>query len=340
LESHTAALFSSSVVCEVLSHLNECAIKERFMKQSALFVSLMLGVCRAADSQSTFEFHSNFWVNLHHFLYEQASAKEPAPSDSEPWQSAVAYYRAEIVKQDLLSDKLFPINDALSKLESAKSLTDSHLPPALAAVLEKAAPVYRARRWPEHNRVNLAWIEAAMPLVAQYEAGMKKELSAAYATPWQSAPIRTDVAEYAGWAGAYTTVDPTHITISSTNTGNLGKASLETLFHEASHGMISKVSAALDAELNSRKQVFQKRGMWHTVLFYTVGEVTRRHLDDYTPYAISHGLYDGSWKGALPVLEKDWKPYLDGKIDLATAVRRLVDDFGIPRGPIPKAVEY
>ena len=43
---------------------------------------------------------------------------------------------------------------------------------------------------------------------------MKKELSAAYQTPWPADPIRTDVAEYASWAGAYTVLEPTHITIS------------------------------------------------------------------------------------------------------------------------------
>jgi hypothetical protein len=86
--------------------------------------------------------------------------------------------------------------------------------------------------WPQHNRANLAWIAAATPLVAKYETAMKKELSAAYQTPWPPDPIRTNVAEYASWTGAYTALDPTHITVSSS--GTVTQAAVETLFHEAS----------------------------------------------------------------------------------------------------------
>jgi hypothetical protein len=46
---------------------------------------------------------------------------------------------------------------------------------------------------------------------------------------------------------------------------------------------------------------------------------------------MKNGVYDRGWPGIVPFLEKNWKPYLDGKIYLATAVRRLVADYGIPR---------
>src|ERR1700680_3924668 len=98
----------------------------------------------------------------------------------------------------------------------------------LVGILEKAAPVYRARWWPQHNRANLAWIAAATPSVAKYEAALKKELSTAYQTPWPS--------------------ESTHITISSKNPVDQG--ALESLFHEASHGMIQKINDALTTELD------------------------------------------------------------------------------------------
>jgi len=290
---------------------------------------LLIGCLPAAGQQTTFDFHSNFWVNLHHFLYEQAIAKSPAPSATADWQHAVDVYRTDITKHELLSRDIAGINASLSAVENTESLKDSGLDAELRDLLEKAAPVYKARWWPEHNRQNLAWIAAATPLVAKYETVMKKELGAAFQTPWPSEPIHTDVAEYASWAGAYTLVEPTHVTISST--GAVDQEAVEILFHEASHGMIKKVSDALSAELESQQKLFQRRAFWHAVLFYTAGEVARRHLDHYTPYAIRHGLYDRGWPGALPVLEKDWNPYLDGKIDLATAVHRLVADYGVPK---------
>ena len=48
-------------------------------------------------------------------------------------------------------------------------------------------------------------------------------------------------------------------------------------------------------------------------------------------FGIKNGVLDRGWPGALPILQKDWKPYLDGKIDLATAAHRLVTDYGVPR---------
>src|SRR5260370_6694880 len=73
-----------------------------------------------------FEFHSGFWTNLHHFLYQQARLKRPgesapgkasaaAPNRGEPvrtdsltaeeqaaWSGAVAYYEKNLADKDLL----------------------------------------------------------------------------------------------------------------------------------------------------------------------------------------------------------------------------------------------
>lgn len=289
------------------------------------------GAAACAQTQSTFDFRSTFRVNLHHFLYEQALSKSPEASDSQDWQRALAVYRRDIVKYQLLSRDIAGINVALSDAGAAATLKESGLSADLVETLDKAAPVYRARWWPQHDRANQAWIAAAIPLVAKHEDTLRKELARAYQTPWPAEPIRTEVAEYASWSGAYTVIEPTLITVSSSDPSNQGAAALEVLFHEASHGMIRKVSDALEAELDAEKKQFPRRAFWHAVLFYTAGEFARRELEGYTPYAIEHGLYDRGWPGALPILEKDWKPYLDGKIDLAAAVRRLVADYGVPR---------
>jgi len=112
----------------------------------------------------------------------------------------------------------------------------------------------------------------------------------------------------------------------STDPSYQGNASLEMLFHEASHAIIGNIDDALSTELKSQSKLFQRRGFGHAVLFYTAGELVRRLLDGYVPYATKNGLYDRSWQGALPILEKD------GKIDLATAARNTVTDYGTNPG--------
>lgn len=290
---------------------------------------VLISLATHAHAAPIFEFHSGFWVNLHHFLYEQATAAALPASAPPAWRKAVDYYHNEVVRRDLLSEEAAQINDRLSDLENRASLRDSGLPPGLVEVLESAAPIYKAQWWPQHDAANHAWIEAVRPLVARYGASLTKELAAAYRTAWPAAPVRVDLAEYAGFGGAYTTIFPTHVTISSVSAGNQGDAALEVLFHESSHALILKIRDALGQQSAAEHKLFRTRNFWHAVLFYTTGEIVRRHLDGYTPYAFKNGLYARAWAGAPEVLDKDWKPYLDGTIDLATAIRRLVADYGV-----------
>jgi hypothetical protein len=309
-------------------------LTEEMRKPGTRCSLVLLAFAASAFAQNTpatpvFEFHSGFWVNLHHFLYEQATAESPAPSNSPEWMAAVAYYRKEITKLDLLTNEAARINNRLSGLEDAAPAANSGLSPDLIAALDAAAPIYRAQWWPDHDRANRAWIAAAEPLIERYGEALKKGLARIYATDWPVAPIRTDVAEYASRAGAYTTLGPTHITISSANSGNQGNAALEVLFHEASHALVAKLRNTLSTEVKAQKQVFRRSDLWHAIIFYTAGELVRRQLDGYTPYAIKGGLYDRVWPGVPEILDADWKPYMDQSIDLTTAARRLAADYGV-----------
>src|SRR5579884_915274 len=215
------------------------------MRFTPLLVAALwaLPAARAQTTAPIFEFHSGFWVNLHHFLYEQAMHAS-ASDDSPEWRRALDYYRANLVKQDQLGRALEAINNQLSDRGSAVSLKGSSLKPELIVVLQEAAPEYRKHWWPAHDRANQEWIAAAQPLAQKYGAALIGELAAAYGMPWPNDPIRTDVAEYANWGGAYTTLFPTHITVSSTNPGKAGQAALEILFHEASHALILNLREA------------------------------------------------------------------------------------------------
>jgi hypothetical protein len=83
--------------------------------------------------------------------------------------------------------------------------------------------------------------------------------------------------------------------------------------------------------------------LWHVVLFYTTGEAVRRVLSDkgestYKP--MLYGIYEkGAWVDYRDLLEKTWRPYVEGKrslsdaaADLIKAVRKAADAKGaVPR---------
>src|ERR1700733_2775651 len=107
------------------------------MRRSLVNVCLaVLCVLPAARADTTFEFNSGFWINLHHFLYEQALVDTPSASAAPAWQKGVDYYRREIVKRDLLTGEAALIDNRLSHLDDAASIRDLGLPSDLIAALD------------------------------------------------------------------------------------------------------------------------------------------------------------------------------------------------------------
>jgi hypothetical protein len=305
-------------------------------------------------SLPVFEFHSGFWINLHHFLYQQArlrrrpAAEVPDSSDAltrdeqQAWAAALDYYASDLSHRDLLlNSDMVNINNRLAEMEACADLSGrssrecaSGLRQEHIAALERAAPVYRARWWPNHDQSNRTWIALVGPMVRQFGAELARQLAATYQAEWPTRRLRVDVVFYGGPFGAYTSLDPAHLTISSSDPRNQGYAALEVLFHEASHTLARAVRDAIVRECRARSKPIP-RDLWHALLFYTTGEIVKRALNvpdrsaasnpgSYTPYAYRYGLYARGWNHYQRVLERYWQPYLDGKADFDAAVARLV----------------
>jgi hypothetical protein len=77
------------------------------------------------------------------------------------------------------------------------------------------------------------------------------------------------------------------------------------------------------------------RDLWHALLLYTTGERIERTSSgaqarvNAASKSASPGkgnsLYDRGWGGYELLLERYWQPYLDGQIDLDTAVAHLIN---------------
>jgi hypothetical protein len=321
-----------------------------------------------------FELHSGFWINLHHTLYYEAkqrtasatpetTGKTPGPSlktapeakpalsvpEQKAWDEAVAYYAANFAGKDLLfATELIQLKNQLGDFEDCDELTGRHrkfcdagLTPKLTQILEAAALVYRAHFWPDHDRANRRWIMRVAPLVIEQGVGLSERLADIYQTRWPREKIRVEVTAYANWAGAYTTLDPLRVTISSLDSRNQGAEALEVLFHEASHGIAEPVQEAIIRECRQRDKAIP-RDLWHALIFYTTGEVVRPVLaassaspedqgggapSDYVPYAVREGLYPHGWNEYLKLLQRFWQPYLDGKSSFDDAIARMVSSL-------------
>src|SRR6185369_9945685 len=163
----------------------------RFWRAAA--VLLAIGRLRGAE-QTTFEFHSSFWVNLHHVLYNQAAGRKDgrgpdfsglSVGEAATWTAVLDYYGAQMATRELLDPAMTHINQALAAAGGGELRSGGRAIPAeLAGVLQKAAPIYRARWWAAHDQKNREWIAQAEPLIAAHEAALRPAIARAYGTRW------------------------------------------------------------------------------------------------------------------------------------------------------------
>jgi hypothetical protein len=302
----------------------------------ALLVVALASALPAAQPKPLFSFHSNAWLNLHHYIRANARGG-PAPtglSDAERalWAAGVEFYKPYATRDVLFDQGMVDIKDALHGAEGKTSLDGVKIDPALRTMLERVMPVYQRRWWPEHDRGNREWITAVQPLLERHGAAISQAITRTYSVPWPSVPIPVDVSAIAGPVGAYGTTNPPHVMVSSTDADLRGYRSLEILFHEGSHGLgLFPVLIQPLGQAAAEQKVKLPPQLWHAVLFYTAGEFATRELKargvDYTPYA-NAAFYDNMCgAGCLDKIVRHWGPRLDDTRSSADALSALVAAF-------------
>jgi putative PIN family toxin of toxin-antitoxin system len=307
-----------------------------------------------AARDSHFRFQDNFWVNLHHFVRAEARRRAfgavpilALTSLSDPervaWTAALDAY-TELANKSLIFDlSLVAINNALAVRKDEDKLPAGIVDPAVTAALNRAAPVFRAHLWPEVRRVNDAWIVQFSALAEQHATKLVPALAGAYHVTWPKGPVLVDTSIETGPTLAYTTGGPPgtagHTTIAPTKTQDLYVA-LETLFHEASHVVDDQITRAVEEE-GARQHVKALPDLWHGIIFFTAGELVRRELGKagdatYQPYAVRFGIWERGWQTIHAALEREWLPYLDGKVSYEKALPSLVAAASTPLPEKPR----
>jgi hypothetical protein len=288
----------------------------------------------AAQQTPLFTFHSNAWLNLHHYIRAVARGG-PAPTrltqdEQTQWAAGVEFYKPYVARDVLRDDGMVAIASALRGGEGRNTLDGIAIEPALKSMLERLMPIYRAHWWPQHDRANREWITAIVPLVDRHGAAISQSIARAYSVAWPTEPMHVDLSVVAGPVGAFAVNN--HITISSSDASYRGYAGLEMVFHEASHGVgIVDVLIEPMNRVAAEQKVTLPPQLWHAVLFYTAGEMTTRELKargiDYTPYA-NAAFYDNMCRpGCLAKIAEHWTPHLDGRRSIPDALAALVTSF-------------
>lgn len=289
-----------------------------------------------AHARVRFDYHSGFLMNLHHTLYDLAMHPKRAgsllarasPDEAAALQGALAFYRTEYGKRDLMfDDDMAAIKRALSVADDARR--DPHglaLPPALVDALAQAAPAYARLAWLDDDAINHAWIARARQLDGRYGAAVQAAVERGLGAGYPARPIRVDLVRDTGTRqGAYT---DTQTVIPAGRPSYQDLSSLEMLYHEAAHVQTAdrlEHAIAVDAQQHGRDSDTE---LWHVLQFYTVGAAVGSALAGdgiaYVQYAERQGLYAGPWSSYMPLVDSDWKPWLAGREGWRDAIDRMV----------------
>jgi hypothetical protein len=293
----------------------------------------------------TFTFYSDPVTNLHDFLLWNARSREPVEEAPKclaalPMEQRAAFEHARDYYASTFANGageliLLSMHWRLAKLGEI-DLAD---PAQIAATLDEltsAMPAYRACWWREHDARNRRWIASLLPLLAMNEDALRARLAELYGREF-ARWLPVDVVGYAGTDGGSTVLNPHQFFISSASSANQGYRALEVLFREASYTLFSQ--RAPGALWQALQQVSSSMGrpipdeLPRVLLFFTTGAAVKARLDgqgarDYVPYVAREGSSEPSLSSYGQLLERVWRPYVDGHVSMAEAARELVE--GLP----------
>jgi hypothetical protein len=308
----------------------------------------------SADTVATtdhYVFISHPWLSLHHFLYQWANAEKGAfqrysvvernrldrlaPAERETWTRAVSRYADTITEYDLThSDTMRAIRNQLRDTPPSPDSLDA-LPFDLHTSLRPAMRVYRTHWWPSHEALSQNWIRVVAERLRPQEDTLVSRIERAYGGTFPEDGARVFVTPYSNWAGAYATVRPLQISMAARRYTPTEAGAMETLLHETAHSTafswplksaLREAFAAYDAEPPGR--------LWHTVIFYTSGAITRKYVaadSSFQHYGARYGLYDDEERARwVQALREHWSPFLDGNTDRASAYRRVAEALVSP----------
>jgi hypothetical protein len=157
------------------------------------------------------------------------------------------------------------------------------------------------------------------------EACIVRRAEAVFRAPWPAQPIRVDATVYASWFGAFSTHQPTHITVSANARGTQQSLGLEVLLHESAHGMLAPLDSALASEAR-RQQKSLPAELSHLVLFFTAGALTQEFVPEHVSFADAFGIWgrNDASRRCHDLIGREWQPYLSGTRTFADAVAAVV----------------
>ncbi|MTI40824.1 hypothetical protein [Fulvivirga lutimaris] len=308
----------------------------------------------SVDSTVYYSFHIDYWVNLHHFLYQKAKGSQIAKlqedglefqdiGESDIYASlskhqrqqldnSIKFYAQNLIQKDLLRD-LGEIRVWLQNHKNSHKIKDTLISREYTDILNNASEVYKNTFWPVHKSHNLKVLQKHIDLIKDIESPVIPKIEKLSLNKWPAnSKVRIDLTVYGNYAGAYTPSRPRmNIFISTIDPRALTLSFVETIFHEGSHllfnyggpwrGGITEIfeqnKLAIDYPIH----------LWHASLFYLCGKIckeefSKKGFDDYIILMFDRNIFSEYRKDKhLLTLNR----YYADKITFAEAITEMLN---------------
>ncbi len=297
------------------------------------------------------EFHSNYFINLHHFLLKKsirysfykntnqknfdtlfADIKKPVDEKIKSnIMSVITYYSDSMAKKDMLFDE--QLTNLKYSLEQANSVNDLKQKVSKLTIdaIEKADGFYKKYYWEEQNNNNRQFISKQIETIKAIESDIMEQSRKFYHYAFSTKKFRVDLTDYATFFAAYTTTEPyVNAVISSTDKRHQGTQGVEVIFHEISHAMIDSVFMAQQKLCTTKNKSFD-HNVWHSILFYSTGTFVKNALEkvgqkhELYLYKNNLGSFNSKIKKTIDLISEHWQHYLDGKITMENALDYILE---------------
>ena len=293
-------------------------------------------------------FYSNFWVNMHHFLYNQSLAikeakgdkpigqfewKKISSSEKEILNTVFNYYQDSLLQYDLRTgDVHFYFKKWCIGFSEKNNLPKFEHNDSINTYLNLVKPIYQKYFWPKHNAANKKVLSDNLALIKKYENRAVERLEELTQHEWVKEKIRVDVSFHSKLERPYTnTHGGVHVVMDSGNNARPKGNWLELLFHETSHHLIFPSKCYVgDLIKKTAEETGMKapRQLWHAYLFYFTGVVTREYMieEGFTDYEL-YMVRERPFYWVYPWLDKYLPKYINGEASLEEVTKELITDW-------------
>ncbi|MBG6128639.1 hypothetical protein IWQ47_000671 [Aquimarina sp. EL_43] len=315
-----------------------------------IFNYSLIAQSKASSIETTryFEFHNNFWINLHFYLYETAIASYEKPLDKlvkkgiwqklsqkekVVFQKTITYYKDHIDLKNHFNQELIGFRKWIINYNEQDMLPESRFEILFIKNLNEFKPIYNTHFWKTHRQINTDKLQENIDLIKKTEDIVISRMAKLAQAKWQDTKMRIDLSIKSPGGGAFTLSRiPSSIVLSTViNYPEIAGDWVETLFHEASHTIIKGQKGAIAESINrasEKLKVKPPKNLWHAILFYTAGKVSQeafleQGINDYTLYMNRENVFS-FYQNAI---HKYFASYLVDETELDIAIENIINSI-------------